>query len=124
MKVYVKFVICPLSFQQIRPRLVWQLKHIFSIFKKYYTYFYIFFYLHIFSNNKTDIFNCIEKKKQSQFLYAYKIYSLLKRIYIVHVIPMQGQSSSCRTRPLGVEMTNDIKNKTKRTKKKKKAIRK
>ena len=58
----------------------------------------------------------VHVKKKSQFRYGYKIYSLLKRIYIVHVIPMQGQSSSCRTWPLGVEMTNNIKHKTNRTK--------
>ena len=45
------------------PRSVWQLKHMFSVFKQHYMFFYIFFhphvFLHIFSNNKIHVFKCM-----------------------------------------------------------------
>ena len=52
-----------MSKKKLRSCLVWQLKHMFLVFKQYYMYFHIFFHLHVFQNiflnKKTHVFKCM-----------------------------------------------------------------
>ena len=43
------------SSKKLKDRLVYVLKQQFSIFKQYYIYFYILFYLHVFSKNTNNV---------------------------------------------------------------------
>ena len=83
----------------VKAYLVWQLKHMFSVFKQYYTYFHTLFYSHVFphmfSNNKIHVFKYIYQTPR-KLLYFMEVNSLVSegQNSKMFLIPIDSASAS------------------------------